>query len=596
MKVLLITPDPEIRRWFTQGLPRAWGLECMATAEDAMGSMDVVRPDLLVADQVLSGMGGIAFFQLLHSRMAPPPAMVLITPGSMNETAHAAALGLKVQEILHRPVDEEAVQRIYAPYRLVDGPLNMSLLEFLVTGYTDMSNRQLDLVASGHKLSLVFGVGYLWAICHPLFCARYRSALVGAGFALEPQGEDDLLDQAAVEERLGPSPQLSALKIHTVLSILASIPLHLNFQARIAEVIIPEGLIPMDIPSVVVPLVEHVPESALAVLRTPGLKVRRVQDVIPADLPILPHQGYILSVCEKPTMVQDLIQMGAVPESQILSSLYLLLLLGLLCTEPAVAPPFRLSGLEAAMEDEIQRVRRQTAALEGLVRNFQQPGRSPYDILGIPSTADAMQAMEAYNLMQDRLSPQKIHPEVFRRHQKDIMLLKAKLSEAFLLLQSSYFEDKKEAQESRGTVAGPGSMTRAQAGAGDQKALQKKEAEKMVAMARDLLAEDKHFDAGQCLKLAILYDPLLADAHHLMGRVYVRLKDARAKHMAERKFLDALQLDPRNIEIHLDLTELYLSQGLVVRSRACFNRAQRMDPRHPRVLALRETVKQAEKK
>jgi CheY-like chemotaxis protein/tetratricopeptide (TPR) repeat protein len=593
MKLLIVSPSSQIRDEFAQALPLGWGLDSVKTAEEALQALDTSKPDLVVTEQVLPGMSGISLLQQLAKRQDPPPASVLVTPPVMDEKTQAMALSLRVQEILPSPVDEEAVQRIFAPYRLVDGPLNMSLLEFLVTGYTEMSNRQLDLTAAGHKISLVFGMGYIWAILHPLFSDRYRNALAAAGYALPPTSGDDLLDQAAVEERLGPSPQLAALKQHTVLSILASLPLHLNFHARIAEVIIPEGLIPLDIPAVVVPLVEHVPESALAPLRVPGLRLGRRREVIPADLPIQPHQGFLLSACQEPTAVAQLVQMGALSEQKVLSGVYLLLLLGLLVSEPSVGQPFRLSGLEREMENESMRIRRQATAIQGLVNSFQLPGRSPYDILGIPNTAGPRQAVEAYQIFQDRLSPQKIHPDVYRKHYQDIMLLKAKLGEAFLLLQSSFLKDRRLAQDADALAKG---LSHGGAdSAATQGQVQKKEAEKLVAMAREFLAGDSPFDAGQCLKLAILYDPTLAPAHHLMGKVFVQQKDARSKHMAERKFLEAIQLNPWDIDVHMDLTELYLQQGLMARCRACFNRAQRMDPRHPRVLDLRDAVKLAEK-
>ncbi len=308
MRILLITPDLNLRDVFGRSLPLGWVLDVVRTAEEAAASVDTQKPDLVVADMILAGMNGLAFLQALHKRTDWPPATVLVTQSAVDETLHGVALGLKVQEVLSKPVDEEAVQRIYAPYQLDDGPLHMSLLEFLVTGYTDMSNRQLDLMAGGHRISLIFGMGYLWAIRHPLFGDRYRNALSAAGLRpTPPKGEDDLLDEAAVEERLGPSPQLSALKQHTVLSILASIPLHLTFQGRIADVIIPEGLLPLDVPSVVVPLVERVPESALSALRTPGLRVGPSPDVIPADLPIQPQQGFILSLCNGMVPVQQLV-------------------------------------------------------------------------------------------------------------------------------------------------------------------------------------------------------------------------------------------------------------------------------------------------
>ena len=596
MRILLITPDLNLRDVFGRSLPLGWVLDVVRTAEEAAATIDTQKPDLVVADMVLAGMNGLAFIQALQKRMDWPPATVLVTQSAVDETLHGVALGLKVQEVLCKPVDEETVQRIFAPYQLDDGPLHMSLLEFLVTGYTDMSNRRLDLMAGGHRISLIFGMGYLWAIRHPLFGDRYRNALVAAGFSLPPQGEDDLLDEAAVEERLGPSPQLSALKQHTVLSILASIPLHLTFQGRIADVIIPEGLLPLDVPSVVVPLVEHVPESALSALRTPGLRVGPSPDVIPADLPIQPQQGFVLSLCNGMVPVQQLVQMGTIPEQQILSSVYLLLLLGLLVSDPPAGKPFRLAGLQREMENETQRVRRQITALQSLVANFQTPGRSPYDILGIPPAADSRQAMEAYQLFLDRLSPQRLQPEVYKKHQQDIMFLKAKLSEAFLLLQSSFLDDKAVARDAQAAGSGASPQTRGEQDVLAQRDVQKKEADKMVAMARQLLEEEKPFEAGQCLKLAILYNPSLALAHHLMGRVYMHLKDSRAKHMAERKFLEALQLDPRDMEIQMDLTELYLSQGLLARSRACFTRAQRLDPRHPRILDLRDALKALEKR
>jgi CheY-like chemotaxis protein len=584
--LLLVSKDPSLREALEGALPGAFRFAEAHSPQAVIQALQASAPDLLVADLNLVGAEGIPFLDAVRKRRDPPFPMVLVAPTVSDPAVKRRAQALKFPAFLERPLDEEALRAALAPYAPRTGPPPMTLLECLGAGFTDPAPREVSLEGEYGAVSFLFGRGYLWSLRHPLFPERYRKSLAESGFQVPPEGGDPWLALAEVEERLGPSRELHAVKQSVILSTLGGFPPHGTGEVRITEAVIPEGLLPVDIPPLLVTLADHLPESALSELDNPRLRVRVGDSTIPEDLPIRPQHGYLLSECAQPRCPRELRQAGILPPREILSGVYLLCLLGLMSTDPAVEPPFRLGALKAALDEEENAVRRQSEAIQALLRALQIPGQSPYQILGVPPGALPQEVERAADSLLERLNPDRLHPEVQRRHQRDLLLINAKINEARLLLQSALLQTRREEQAGDDRLA----VQKAADGAKSDES-RKAEARRMVEMARELLEQDQAFEASQYLKVALFQDPDHAPSHHLMAEVYLKNPSQKAKHMAEKELLRAAELDPKNLDYLLDVAEFYMNHGLLNRCRAFLDKAQAIELRNPRALAIRKAIK-----
>ncbi len=587
--LLLLTDDPELGRMIAGLIPEGWRLHKASAAGQAMRFIESSPPDIICADLVLAGYDGLSFLGAVQDRLSPMPPAVLCTPAVYDDATRAKAAALKVEHTFKRPFDAEEVAGVFAELFKSQAPPPMRLLEFLGDGFSDMAVRQAHLAAADTQISLLFGGGHLWAIRHPHFAEHYQKALVEAGVDHATDAyEDSWIGLAELEERMRPSPDLTRIKRASVLSILASCPLHVLFEARVGDVIIPEGLVPVDIPSLLVDLVGHVPSEVLDPISDPTLKVRRAGEVIPEDLAISPQHGYILSQCGEVRAPAELVQTGIMPEREVLAGVYLLLLLGLLVPRPPVDGPFRISALAEVLESENTRVRRQSEAIQSLVRSFQLPGQNPYDILGVEKDTSLNGALEAYEAMQNRLGSGKLHPEVQKKHHKDILFLKAKLSEAYLLIESAFIDSRKDKEEKEAAEAEGGDNGAASA---QSAIVRKKEAWMLYERAQGLMEQDQVHEASQCLKLALFHDPGCAPCHNLMARIHELNPSVKSKHLAEQSYQKAHQLEPGEMDYVLDLAEFYAKHGLYARCRTYLDKAQAIELRNPRAIGLRKAIK-----
>ncbi|MEW5763806.1 MAG: hypothetical protein ACOYXN_05035 [Acidobacteriota bacterium] len=584
--LLLVSKDAELKGLVESVASTGWKLLEATSPAMVIQLLQGATPTVMVADMHLVGVEGLNFLDAVCRRTDPPLPLVLVAPAAADASVRRKAVSLKVLALLDRPLSQEDLRTVLAPFAPAEVPLRMSLLECLGAGFTDFTAREITLGGEFGTLSLLFGKGSLWTIRHVLYPERYVQVLRERGLEVGLDEGDPYLSVAGAEERLGPSPALLAAKQSVLLSTLAGCSPHQALEIRTEDAVIPEGLVPVDIPSILVPLMEHAPEEALNVLWSEGFRVRTSGSTIPEDLAIRPEHGFILSQCGEPRSLKDLSVTGILTRKQVGSGVYLLCMLGLLSPEPEVEPPFRLEALRVSLEEAEGRIRRQSEAIQSLLRSLQVPGQNPYQILGVPPDATPAEAQRASEALLRRLSPEMLHPEVFRRHQRDILLIKAKANEAQLLIQTAYFQSRKGGLEAPADSK-PSAPAEGSASGESRKA----EAAKMLGLAREYLEQDQAYEASQYLKVALFHDPASAPAHFLMAKIYERNPSQRARHMAEREYLQATQLDPKNIDYLLDLAEFYKDNGLLARCRAFLDKAQAIELRHPRALSIRKAIK-----
>lgn len=591
MKVLLlVSRDTQVKSLIGPLLPDNWVIEERAQALQAIEYMEGTRPDLILADLNLSGVDGLSFLKIAQQRFAPLPPTVFITPAMLSGGDKDRLEELKVSAVLRRAGGAEEARAVLGPLLMGLTPPPMGLVELIAAGYSDPSPRELKLSGEGWVFSLFLAGGKLWALDHSAFIQGYAWRLGCHEDGPSPKGQQFLDALARCEAAADARGDLLQLKRQVILSLLVNVPPDLELAAKREPVTTPPGMVPVDVARLLLELVDCLPEPHLADLKSAGLKVRSRGGDAGRDLDLLPHHGYLLAECSAPTSVEQLIQTQTLPERQVLSGLYLLILLGLMETLPPVPIPFQLKRLHQMLKEEEYRAHRETEAIQALLESFQVPGQSPYQVLGVAPEASFRRLSEAYQALDERLHEERLHPEVYRKHQKDILFLRAKLQEAFLLVQATYLQDKlKEPQPTGESAEDAGSRP------GDRGAqlgeVQVRESEKLLSQAKFYLVEEKVFEASQYLKLALFHNPGSAEAHNKLGKIYEASNSPRAKHMAENELLQAVQLAPADIDYLLDLAEFYANNNLYNRCRTCLNKAQALNIKHPRAVELRKSIK-----
>ena len=107
-KVLVVDDDPGILQLISIRL-EAMGFDVTAveSAQEALASMSVTRPDIVVTDLRMEGMDGLALFDAIHESNPALPVIILTAHGTIPEAVDATKRG--VFSFLSKPFDGKAL-------------------------------------------------------------------------------------------------------------------------------------------------------------------------------------------------------------------------------------------------------------------------------------------------------------------------------------------------------------------------------------------------------------------------------------------------------------------------------------------------------
>ena len=108
-RVLVIDDDPGVRDYM-EALVSRQGYEVFAAAdgEEALGSLERTRPDLITLDVVLPGMDGLAVLAELKKRLPDVPVVMLSGHGQARNIVQAMRLG--ASDFLRKPFEVEELE------------------------------------------------------------------------------------------------------------------------------------------------------------------------------------------------------------------------------------------------------------------------------------------------------------------------------------------------------------------------------------------------------------------------------------------------------------------------------------------------------
>jgi two-component system response regulator GlrR len=107
-KVLVVDDDPGILQLISIRLEAmGYNVTAVESAERALASMSVVRPDIVVTDLRMDGMDGLALFDAVHESNPALPVIILTAHGTIPEAVDATKRG--VFSFLSKPFDGKAL-------------------------------------------------------------------------------------------------------------------------------------------------------------------------------------------------------------------------------------------------------------------------------------------------------------------------------------------------------------------------------------------------------------------------------------------------------------------------------------------------------
>ena len=158
MRILLIEDDRQAANLLSQGLiVSGHGVESVGSAEDALGRIDTVAPEVLIVDRMLPGMDGLDFVRVLRERGFSVPVLVLSALGQPDD--RVVGLNAGADDYLVKPVHlGELLARIDAISRRtanlgMQSKLILGSLELeLITREARICERRIDLTPREFRL------------------------------------------------------------------------------------------------------------------------------------------------------------------------------------------------------------------------------------------------------------------------------------------------------------------------------------------------------------------------------------------------------------------------------------------------------------
>jgi DNA-binding response OmpR family regulator len=111
--VLLVDPDREGARPLATALTRAYDVAVVGSARDALRSIEVRRPDLIVTELDLPDATGVELIEHIHMTPATHHVLLLVVTGRRSVRDKIAAFQAGADDYLVKPVDpREFVQHV----------------------------------------------------------------------------------------------------------------------------------------------------------------------------------------------------------------------------------------------------------------------------------------------------------------------------------------------------------------------------------------------------------------------------------------------------------------------------------------------------
>jgi tetratricopeptide (TPR) repeat protein len=218
-------------------------------------------------------------------------------------------------------------------------------------------------------------------------------------------------------------------------------------------------------------------------------------------------------------------------------------------------------------------------SLKAVALARQLPNIDYYQLLDIPRAATRSQIVPRIDELKKQYEANTYPPPA----RESVTAIRRKLDEALGVLNDPV----KRAEYDKIIIAGR--RHEASDPSLQQKLAQRSIAQKNFERAGELSISGDYYGAIVLLKQSLEYTPHNADAWFLLGSC--QEKNPNWRHDAVDSYQKALSINPNHIDTMIALGDLYQSEGLAGRARACFEDVLKIEPENARARTRMKTAK-----
>ena len=306
-------------------------------------------------------------------------------------------------------------------------------------------------------------------------------------------------------------------------------------------------------------------------------------------LALHPIQGFALSRVDGSTRIREIASL--IPPSEednAMRFLFGLLLLGIIQTLPPLsAGALSVKDLLSGDRELRERADREAVVIREMCRTVAQ--EAPWQVLGLAPSAGVEEVRKAYENRRDAFRPERFMKKTQDTFREELMLIEAKLLEAYLGMAQD------QMNSARNVSPSPGSVTLDMDTMSKRKELtkthaqefleeQNRRAEQFYLKAREFFKAKDYYNSIQYCEQALKGNDSDARFHSLLGQALLRNPDYRWQKRAEKCLLRAAEIDPWNVEHFILLGNFYRSHNLLRKAKKSFMKAAEVMPSHPEAL------------
>ncbi len=121
-KILVVDDDPGLRRLLSMRLESAgYHVDCVASAEEALAQLPVLRSHAVITDLCMEGMNGLDLFAAIHERNPCLPVIMLTAHGTIPDAVAATSQG--VFGFLTKPFDSKQLLELVGQATALSGSM-----------------------------------------------------------------------------------------------------------------------------------------------------------------------------------------------------------------------------------------------------------------------------------------------------------------------------------------------------------------------------------------------------------------------------------------------------------------------------------------
>jgi curved DNA-binding protein CbpA len=352
----------------------------------------------------------------------------------------------------------------------------------------------------------------------------------------------------------------------------------------------------------------------------PGEMISRSSEVSPTSN-LLPNESFVLSRLDEPTRLEELIAVSGLRELDAHRVIYGLALGGLVKRE-YWQNAFRSTGAKTKEEPSVRAgaetsssanpaqvdmgwasIRDEDAELKEFLRRLSQAA-DYYDVMELPTTADANEIKDSYYALARNYHPDRFHLKSGTRLHSELSSAFARITQAYETLinpntRAAYDQSIERSRRFAESAPKPGKVEPIDSPPQDPDS-EMSAAEKELGHAEYSFREG--FGALQQGRINAAVSHLAAAArlapHEARYRAYYGRALAageKTRRLAENEIQAAVKLDPANANFRTMLAELYFDLNFHRRAQTEVDRALALDPNHASAHALLRKLEKSRK-